>query len=109
VPPNFLHLRQSTLSRCVRALEEELKVLLFERSGAGVMPAAAGAPFITSARRVICEVNTMPASQETLVVAPPLNFGFTIGGAPYGNRTRVSAVKGSIPEQGRMTASNSNA
>jgi hypothetical protein len=55
----FLHLKQSTLSRSVRALEEELKVVLFERSGAGVMPAAAGAPFITSARRVICEVNTM--------------------------------------------------
>jgi hypothetical protein len=51
-----LHLKQSTLSRCVRELEEELKAVLFERSRARVKPTPAGAAFITSARRVIHEV-----------------------------------------------------
>ena len=52
-----LHLKQSTLSRCVRELEEELSVLLFERSRAGVRTTVAGATFITSARRVAQEIN----------------------------------------------------
>ena len=54
-----LRLKQSTLSRCVRELEEELKVVLFERSRAGVLPTVAGAAFIASARRVIYEVDMM--------------------------------------------------
>lgn len=47
-----MHLKQSTLSRCVRELEDELQVTLFVRSRAGVRPTAAGAAFITSIRRV---------------------------------------------------------
>jgi DNA-binding transcriptional LysR family regulator len=52
-----MHLKQSTLSRCVRGLEDELQVLLFERSRAGVRPTAAGTAFITSARRVVQEID----------------------------------------------------
>jgi DNA-binding transcriptional LysR family regulator len=52
-----LHLKQSTISRCVRDLEEELHVSLFERSRAGVRPTAAGTAFITSARRVVHEID----------------------------------------------------
>ncbi|MBN9593004.1 MAG: LysR family transcriptional regulator, partial [Alphaproteobacteria bacterium] len=53
----ILHLKQSTLSRCVRDLEEELQVQLFERSRIGVRPTAAGNAFITSARRVVQEID----------------------------------------------------
>jgi DNA-binding transcriptional LysR family regulator len=52
-----LHLKQSTLSRCMRDLEGELKVLLFERSRAGVRPTEAGTAFISGARRVVQEVD----------------------------------------------------
>lgn len=51
-----LHLKESTLSRCVRDLEAELNVTLFERSRAGVRPTAAGTAFIASARRIVQEV-----------------------------------------------------
>jgi DNA-binding transcriptional LysR family regulator len=52
-----LRLKESTLSRCVRDLEAELNVVLFERSRAGVRPTAAGAAFIAGARRVVQEVD----------------------------------------------------
>lgn len=52
-----LRLKESTLSRCVRDLEAELNVVLFERSRAGVRPTAAGAALIRSARRVVQEID----------------------------------------------------
>lgn len=52
-----LHLKESTLSRCVRDLEAELKVTLFERSRAGVRPTAAGVTFIISARRIMHDID----------------------------------------------------
>jgi DNA-binding transcriptional LysR family regulator len=54
-----LHLKQSTLSRCIRELEDELSVLLFERSRAGVRTTEAGMTFITSARRVVQEIDSI--------------------------------------------------
>lgn len=51
-----LRLRESTLSRCVRDLEADLDVVLFERSRAGVRPTVAGSAFIAGARRVVQEV-----------------------------------------------------
>ncbi len=51
-----LRLKESTLSRCVRDLEADLDVVLFERSRAGVRPTAAGAAFLAGARRVVQEV-----------------------------------------------------
>lgn len=52
-----LRLKESTLSRCVRDLEAELNVVLFERSRAGVRPTVAGGTFIAGARRVVQEVD----------------------------------------------------
>lgn len=52
-----LRLKESTLSRCVRDLEAELNVVLFERSRAGVRPTVAGAAFIAGARRIVQEVD----------------------------------------------------
>ncbi|OJU58188.1 MAG: LysR family transcriptional regulator [Alphaproteobacteria bacterium 62-8] len=54
-----LRLKESTLSRCVRELEQRLEVLLFERSRAGVRPTAAGVSFLTAARRIVREVDAM--------------------------------------------------
>lgn len=73
-----LRLKQSTLSRCVRELEEELKVVLFERSRAGVRPTVAGAAFIASARRVIYEVDMMTgiAKDAGCGAAGRLRLGF---------------------------------
>lgn len=52
-----LRLKESTLSRCVRDLEAELNVVLFERSRAGVRPTAVGELLIASARRAVQEVD----------------------------------------------------
>jgi DNA-binding transcriptional LysR family regulator len=52
-----LRLKESTLSRCIRDLEAELNVVLFERSRAGVRPTAAGAALIASARRAVQDVD----------------------------------------------------
>jgi DNA-binding transcriptional LysR family regulator len=59
-----LHLRQSTLSRRIRQIEEELGVALFERSRAGVRPTIAGAEFIRTARRVVKDVNMLSATAK---------------------------------------------
>ncbi len=53
-----LRLKESTLSRCVRDLEAELNVVLFERSRAGVRPTAAGTAFLSSVRRIVQETET---------------------------------------------------
>jgi DNA-binding transcriptional LysR family regulator len=54
-----LRLKQSTLSRRIRQLEDRLNVVLFERSHAGVRPTEVGNEFLRTARRIIEEVDTM--------------------------------------------------
>ena len=46
-----LHLRQSTLSRCIRQLEESIGMAVFERSSGGVRPTAAGRDFLRKVNR----------------------------------------------------------
>ena len=48
-----LNIRQSTLSRCLRALEHRLGATLFERTNGGTRPTAAGQEFLDAARRII--------------------------------------------------------
>ena len=48
-----LDVRQSTLSRRIRQLEEEYGVKLFERSSGGVHATAAGSNVVRTARRLI--------------------------------------------------------
>lgn len=54
-----LNVKQSTLSRCVRSLENELQVVLFQRSSGGVRLTEAGTTFITSARRLVHELDNI--------------------------------------------------
>lgn len=52
----LLGLKQSNLSRIVRHLEEELGVVLFERTNGGVRPTLAGRGFVNGVRRVLDEL-----------------------------------------------------
>jgi DNA-binding transcriptional LysR family regulator len=49
----FLRLKQSTLSRCIRQIEERMGSELFERSRSGVRPTRAGQEFLRNARRLL--------------------------------------------------------
>ena len=54
-----LNIKQSALSRRVRHLEEQLGVLLFERSSGGVRLTPAGASMAQAARRLFEEIDDM--------------------------------------------------
>lgn len=54
-----LSLKQSTLSRRIRQVEERLGVVLFERSSGGVRMTLAGSNFVRTAQSVIEDVDSM--------------------------------------------------
>jgi DNA-binding transcriptional LysR family regulator len=54
-----LHVSQPALSRAVRAMERELGVPLFARSGRGVVPTPAGLAVAGYARRVLGELDRL--------------------------------------------------
>ena len=54
-----LQLRQSTLSRCVRQLEQLVGMELFERSSGGVRATEAGRNFLRVARSILEEVDSL--------------------------------------------------
>ncbi len=45
--------RQSTLSRCIRQLEERIQMIVFERSSGGVRATLAGREFLRAARSIL--------------------------------------------------------
>src|SRR5438105_2701111 len=57
-----LLLRQSTLSRCIRRLEEHLKMTVFERSSGGVRATLAGRDFLRMARSILEQMDTLVTS-----------------------------------------------
>jgi DNA-binding transcriptional LysR family regulator len=54
-----LHLRQSTLSRCIRQLEDSIGMTLFERSSGGVRATPAGRDFLRTAQSILEQVDTL--------------------------------------------------
>lgn len=54
-----LHVKQSTLSRRVLALEHRLGVKLFERTTRGAEPTESGRVFIEQARRIVTDVDNL--------------------------------------------------
>ena len=56
-----LLLRQSTLSRCVRQLEESIGMAVFERSSGGVRATQAGRQFLRSAHSILEQVEALAA------------------------------------------------
>jgi DNA-binding transcriptional LysR family regulator len=57
-----LLLRQSTLSRCIRQLEERIELIVFERSSGGVRATRAGRDFLHMARSILEQMDTLVAS-----------------------------------------------
>jgi DNA-binding transcriptional LysR family regulator len=60
-----LLLRQSTLSRCVRQLEESIGTAVFERSSGGVRATQAGRRFLRSARSILEQVEALAARTQS--------------------------------------------
>ena len=60
-----LLLRQSTLSRCIRQLEERIKMIVFERSSGGVRATKAGRDFLRTARSILEQMDTLVASAHS--------------------------------------------
>ncbi|XSC47573.1 LysR substrate-binding domain-containing protein [Bradyrhizobium sp. RDT10] len=54
-----LLLRQSTLSRCVRQLEQAIGVIIFDRSSGGVRATPAGRHFLRTARSIIEQMDAL--------------------------------------------------
>jgi DNA-binding transcriptional LysR family regulator len=54
-----LLLRQSTLSRRIRQLEEEIGVIVFERSSGGVRATQVGQSFLLGARSILEQMDTL--------------------------------------------------
>lgn len=54
-----LSVRQSTLSRCLRELEDKLGITLFERSNSGTRPTLAGREFLVAAQHITNEVDVI--------------------------------------------------
>lgn len=59
-----LLMKQSSLSRPIRQLEDALGVALFERRSGGVRATAAGRPFLRMARSVLEQIDTILAATE---------------------------------------------
>ena len=63
-----LPVRQSTLSRCIRQLEERIQMIVFERSSGGVRATLAGREFLRAARSILEQtdmlVTTEPAAAK---------------------------------------------
>jgi len=60
-----LGIRQSTVSRRLRALEHQLGAILFERTNGGTRPTMAGQEFLDAAHRIIGETDTMVSRFKT--------------------------------------------
>lgn len=61
-----LHISQPPLTRKVRALEEELGVVLFERTPRGMRPTAAGEALLGRARAILGEVESAAAEARAI-------------------------------------------
>jgi DNA-binding transcriptional LysR family regulator len=60
-----LLLRQSTLSRCVRQLEESTGLIVFERFSGGARPTQAGQEFLRNARSILEQVDALAATAHS--------------------------------------------
>lgn len=77
---NILGVRQSAVSRRIRALEDELGVSLFERQSNGVRPTIAGRRFLERARVVFAELDN--AAQAAMAAGRGVEGVIRIGVLP---------------------------
>src|SRR3977135_2627593 len=60
-----LNVRQSTLSRCIRDLEQRLSAKLFERTNGGTRPTQEGQEFLDAANRILDETEALAMRVKT--------------------------------------------
>lgn len=60
-----LNIRQSTLSRRLREMEDKLGAQLFERTNGGTRPTLAGREFLTSAQQILAQTNAALSKLRT--------------------------------------------
>jgi DNA-binding transcriptional LysR family regulator len=60
-----LLLRQSTLSRCIRQLEETIGVIVFDRSSGGIRATRAGHSFLRSARSILEHLDALATTANS--------------------------------------------
>jgi DNA-binding transcriptional LysR family regulator len=65
----LLHLVQPAVSRHISSLEDELGVVLFERTRQGMRPTPAGLSFVTRARRALAEIERARAEARPVRTA----------------------------------------
>lgn len=58
-------LRQSTLSRCIRQLEERIEMIVFERSSGGVRATQTGRDFLRMARSILEQMDMLVTSAHS--------------------------------------------
>lgn len=89
-------LKQSNLSRRVRALEDQLGLRLFERTSGGVRATAAGRDFIRGTRHILEELQTLVDSASA--VGRGDGGHFTIG---FYTSLSAGSLRASLVEYGR--------
>jgi len=62
----YLHVTQPTISRNIQALEKDLAVKLFERSGEGLRLTEAGRLLLPRARKLLCQTSELKQMMESL-------------------------------------------
>ena len=95
-----LLIRQSTLSRCVRQLEESIGMAVFERSSGGVRATLAGRQFLRSARSILEQVEALAARTQSTGrgEAGRLTIGFYTSLAAGNLRATLIDVSQRLPE-----------
>jgi DNA-binding transcriptional LysR family regulator len=61
-----LRVQQSTLSRCIRQLEDSVGISLFDRSSGGVRATRAGRAFLHSARNILEQVDALLTTAQSI-------------------------------------------
>jgi DNA-binding transcriptional LysR family regulator len=61
-----LNVKQSTLSKRIAALEEQLGVKLFERSTRGAIPLESGKTFLEIARHILTEIDNLKTTARAV-------------------------------------------
>lgn len=93
------HVSQPTLSGQIKKLEEQLGITLFERNNRRVMPTDIAQDIITSARRILLEVEQMEDIAHS--ARDPLGGTFRLGAFPtlstYLFPTLVEMIKSTMP------------
>lgn len=104
-----LSIRQSTLSRSIRDLEQSIGIMLFERSSGGVAPTAAGRSVLRMARSILEEFDALLAIARSSQTgsAGSLALGFCSSLSAGNLRNTMSAFKRRFPKIGISTAERS--